>query len=249
MMGETYSIEETAERFEMSLVIANASLSLNRNMNQQRRRESRFSQRRHQSPPSVPQRDERDSIRSVSDLRLIKHLVSQELSSGERVDLCVGEIGEGLKAGHSSDQLAKEDEIFVVSRNELVDEILEEDGEGGFHRRPSSEKLSSEHGESCGQVFVNIDSCECDKKLTLKPSGNASPIVLRLALPSSQRVQERIRQDIIPKLGQISRRLDNRTDQIIVALHLLQRNGEDDRRIRMRDLAERLSELFDVLGR
>lgn len=77
-----------------------------------------------------------------------------------------------------------------------------------------------------------------NENFTLKPNSNTSPIVLRLALPRTQRIQQRIRQNIVPKLGQIPRRFNNRSNQIIITLDLLQRDSKDDCRIRMRDLPE-----------
>jgi hypothetical protein len=81
--------------------------------------------------------------------RLLEHLTPQHLAPSEGEDLSVGQIGERFDGRHSSDELAEDDEVLGVARGELVDEVLEEDPEGGGHVFPAFVELAGEGGEAC----------------------------------------------------------------------------------------------------
>lgn len=107
-----------------------ASLPLERNIDQQRHRQFTPLQAIRQPLPRRSQNVARPLGRNR---RLLKDLIPQHLATSQTEDLSVGQVGERFNGRHSSDELAEDDEVFRVARGELVDEVLEEDPEGGGH--------------------------------------------------------------------------------------------------------------------
>jgi hypothetical protein len=132
-----------------------ARLPLQRNIDKQRHRQPLPDQRLAQPIPRPILRLKLQPSPRHPNLRHLEHLTPQQFPSREGEDLCVGKVGERFDRGHADDEFSEDDEVFRVTEDELVDEVLEDEPEGGLHLRPATVDVTGEGGETCNVSSSN----------------------------------------------------------------------------------------------
>ena len=167
----------------------------------------------------------------LGDLGLLEDLAPEVLASGQGGDLCVGQVGERFDGRHARDELAEDDEVLRVAGHELVHEVLQDDPERRLHGHPSTVHVAGKGREA------------------LQPHGDAGSVLFGLGSVRAERVEDRVRHDVVTEVRQVPARFDDGNDEVVVALHLVESDPKDDGRVRVGDAGESLAELLDILGR
>lgn len=130
-MQPTNLIKKAPERFEMRLRVGNTSLSLHRDVDQERNRQARVSKAADESTSRGTETIHRGLVASLLEIGLVEDFTSKKLAPAKTIHLSIRQICERLDPRHTSNNFAEDDEIFRIPRNELVDEVLEYDRKGG----------------------------------------------------------------------------------------------------------------------
>lgn len=187
-VAPTHLIEQASERLEVRLGIRQARLALDRNVDEEGHRQSRPPKRVREANLGVLERDDLSALRGLRDVGLVEDLATEDSAAGERHDLSVREVGERFESRHARDELAEDDEVLRAARDELVDEVLEDDPHRTRHGSPTAVELTGEGRETCVEQD-QFSSAEKSSEKNNEPCSHIATLVpssFVLALPDER---------------------------------------------------------------